>query len=404
LFAAFIFGILLVVAQMTAIRGEGSVGILDILLVAGAFLAGASTVISASTRQMSQTTVRGNGRSVIGLAMSHPVGFYGIWSALAIAVTFLINAQSGTARIDDLTRASLPFWATSVVIICFMVVVFGRSKSALQAGFVVGSLGAGLVYVVGFLAGVPSMMLEARFTGLAANPNQIAIQALATLLVLATVIVQTRSKIMLYATVAAIPLTLIYGLASRSDAFVICVFPVFGVFLSIAMTRYRIKPALVVAVGLFLAIAFFLSLAAAMPTVFGNLASIVSGQLTQGGQDSVRTILWENGVAAWQYSPFFGNGSGGWSGLGGPFQGMEAHNSIIDWLTITGIFGLLPIFFILRHPFTISDGFKLTRILGLLSLTMFTLFHFVFRLPIFWLAIAMIMIPFDVRFHKRPSK
>ena len=58
------------------------------------------------------------------------------------------------------------------------------------------------------------------------------------------------------------------------------------------------------------------------------------------GQGEIRFTVWLNGLRALAESPLVGWGPGAFSGLHEPFEGFEAHNTLIDWAASTGALGL----------------------------------------------------------------
>lgn len=99
-----------------------------------------------------------------------------------------------------------------------------------------------------------------------------------------------------------------------------------------------------------------------------------------------RVTLWVNGIKAVTYSLWVGNGPGHYSGFEGPFQNKEAHNTLIDWATQTGILGtglLLGYWvWILRKHARVGNTAAIGLIIGLGA---FALFHYTLRQPLFWL-------------------
>lgn len=387
---AFLFGAVLVLAQMTALRQESTIGPLDVALVGAALLAGLVAAPSPGIPGRAPNAPA----TGFGAAISNSVSIYGIFSAVAVAIALSLNIQRPAASVESLSTASLPFLANSLVIVCFMVVLYSRNMGSLLAGFVIVSLPVGVLYTLGAVTQYPAMMYEDRFTGFGLNPNQIALQSIATLAVLMTVIIKSKSRFIIISAMAAMPPTLFYGIATKSDAFMVCVPGILAAVGLLLIDRFRIKLWITIVVGAVLTVSFLLALAIAFPNLFGGVGAALQDQLTQGGQDTDRELLWRNGLAAWRASPWFGNGPGAWSGIGGPYQGIEAHNSIIDWMSIAGIFGLLPIFVIARSLMKTRKRFKLFRLVGIITLLVFTLFHFTFRIPVFWLAVAMLVSPF----------
>jgi O-antigen ligase len=390
----FLFGALLVLAQMTSLRGASPIGVLDIAMVVTAILTVAGSLIFAEKHRVSPGAKFKGLDSGVYPAFRNSIFQYAIFSAIIVAISLSVNIQRPAASTESLTTAAVPFFATALVIVGFVLALYHRTASALMSGFIVASLLLGLVYVFGALTQNSEMMYESRFKGLALNPNQTALQSLATLLILIVFTLKQDNKLMLLAALAAIPLTMTYGIATRSDSLMLCLPGVFAAAGTIVLDRFRIKLWVVIALGAVMLAAFLLALAIALPGIFGSAGGALQAQFSQGSQDTDRQLLWQHGLIAWSDSPWIGHGPGAWSGIGGPYQGLEAHNSIIDWMTISGTAGLIPIFLMVSATFRFRRRFALFRVIGILTLLLFTLFHFTFRLPVFWVAVAVLFTPF----------
>ncbi|MDW8468611.1 MAG: hypothetical protein RML56_05995 [Burkholderiales bacterium] len=65
----------------------------------------------------------------------------------------------------------------------------------------------------------------------------------------------------------------------------------------------------------------------------------LGSDIVQVGDIPVRLQLIRHGLEAWFQSPWFGLGPGAHSGVTAPNLAREAHSSLIDWLTNTGLVG-----------------------------------------------------------------
>lgn len=123
----------------------------------------------------------------------------------------------------------------------------------------------------------------------------------------------------------------------------------------------------------------------------GKIVDILDHVSTeQGNQGEGRMILWRHGLEAWSNSPIIGLGGGAFSGPMGPFQHTESHNTYIDILTNGGILALIALCFIIF--FSASESLKQKRLaplIGICYLVVFSLFHHVFRQPIFWMLLCL---------------
>ena len=104
------------------------------------------------------------------------------------------------------------------------------------------------------------------------------------------------------------------------------------------------------------------------------------------GQGDARVSLWTNGLIAWLDAPLMGHGPGHYSGLDRPYEGLEAHNFAIDWLTAYGIAGFAAL---LALVWSILSAVMSTRswiVVGFYTcLAIQSMFHFYGRQPVFWI-------------------
>lgn len=387
---------MLVLAQLTALRGEAPIGPLDVALVASALLAAVMSLDFTRSDAISSSSGQQKGSFVT--AISSPISGYAILSALLITISYVLNAQRPAASAENLATASIAFYTISGLMICMAMVLYSRTSGAMISGFIAASLLLGLVYAFGAVTRVEAMLyFGERFTGFASNPNQTALLSLGTFVAILASLNHSVCRLLFVRLMAygCMPLTFIYGLATVSDALFLSLPAAFAMGGLFVLDRFKVKLWVVIVAAIVLFIAFLLLLGIYVPGIFDVIGAKFQNQLSTGSQDTDRQLLWSHGIIAWSYSPWFGNGAGGWSGYGGPFQGQEAHNSIIDWLSIAGAVGLLPLAVLLIGLFRIKKEFRLFCLFGFFALVIFIQFHFTFRLPIFWFTMAMLMIPFD---------
>jgi hypothetical protein len=110
-------------------------------------------------------------------------------------------------------------------------------------------------------------------------------------------------------------------------------------------------------------------------------------------QAKARVELLKNGLQAIKLSPLVGFGPGFHSGDNGPFDGREAHNTLIDWATQAGLLGGLVLLaywlWVLRYVFKYGD----TILIGLIvALGVFSCFHYTLRQPLFWLIPGLVLL------------
>tara|TARA_B110001450_G_C17650232_1_gene492956 strand:- start:383 stop:1525 length:1143 start_codon:yes stop_codon:yes gene_type:complete len=212
-----------------------------------------------------------------------------------------------------------------------------------------------------------------RLLFLSENPNQLALYALGTVFFFVKSIEDHR--VLLIALIAAF----IYGSLALSDSYFLSI----AVILSFLTLQVLLKRKLFLLVG---SISLILLLIA-WPIAFPDYSYLLPIQnlwnlADQGGG---RTTLALNGISAFLSSPIFGHGAGAFSGTEIPFMRFEAHNTMIDFLTMGG----LPLLLIVYLPFlfairTLAFNNKFILVGPLVAIIVFSVFHFIGRHPIFW--------------------
>ncbi|BAZ94547.1 uncharacterized protein FOKN1_2170 [Thiohalobacter thiocyanaticus] len=179
---------------------------------------------------------------------------------------------------------------------------------------------------------------------------------------------------------------LIAGLATRSDALVIgWVSGVGAIIIAIIMqyikTHLRIP---VSAVMVMLVLVMVIVLLSAVLMSQDIIMEVYGAGSEQHLQAYRRFDLWVHGVLAGLDSPLFGLGPGNHSGFVAPHTGSEAHNSFIDWFTISGIIGLVAFVSIIVLSLKIIVKHNLFLFGALVSIVIFSSFHYMLRHPFFW--------------------
>lgn len=232
-----------------------------------------------------------------------------------------------------------------------------------------------------------------RFTGWSQNPNQLALASLALPFVAYDRLAESDcTRPCRYAYGAAGVTMLIVGVATLSDALMLAWAMGAGVLACVGWARLALLPGRRLwprVAGLLIAPLLAMGvLTVAAPLLLEVAEGLALSTYEEGGQGSERVTLWRHGLEAAAESPAVGYGPGGYSGANGPFGGMEAHNTPIDWLDQSGVLGLAALGGLVafagvrvlraRHP---------VRLAMLTSLLVFLLFHFVIRHPAFWFAL-----------------
>lgn len=249
-----------------------------------------------------------------------------------------------------------------------------------------------------------------RWKHLSNNPNQFALMVLPLPFLALHLIRQYKGARLLIASIAGL-IALTLGWYSQSDALIMS-WIVGGLVLLIALLITRPRSVLqnnlrenfssrvrllTIVLILFLAgITIWQSrnkaaeMMAGVQIMLQNKAAIIGSSDCISGskynQASVRLCLWRNALVVIQYAPLTGFGPGPHSGLVKPFQGEEAHNTLLDWGSQTGLIGLAAL--------VTYSGWVLWRVARqrryelvamLLALYCFSMFHLVLRQPLFWI-------------------
>jgi O-antigen ligase len=311
-------------------------------------------------------------------------------ASLATVVAPFWAGGAQAAPVEQAMRNLAALWAA---------VLFGEAVATLALRHRIVGLGAAalcatLVLHVGLLAlallpGRPEFRMlwyeGARFTGLAENPNQLALAMVAAGCAAAAGAGRTIGAAGATGTVLAFAALLAFA---RSDAGLLA----FAGFAALAMVlaaprwldaAHRHRPSAYGAAVLALACAAAL---ASLPWI-DALADRVYGE---GAQGSDRLALWTSALAAGLDSPLFGLGPGAHARIDGYPGAHEAHNTWIDWWSMTGALGVAVLVMLL-----VDAGRRLARtgnpigLAGLAALAVFASFHFVLRQPAFWCAIGL---------------
>jgi hypothetical protein len=243
-----------------------------------------------------------------------------------------------------------------------------------------------------------------RMRGWSENPNQLALTA-AILVVLSihTVEIATRARDYLYALLCAV-VAIAVGVLTKSDSFVVCLALAAMVFLPLKLyawlqsighgltLRAAFAWILVLAVPVMLA-----STAPAIPWLAGTADALVSSMYEEKQQGDDRIELWSEGIRRGVGAGFLGLGPGTHiidkKGELAPPPNFEAHNTLIDIFTQGGLLAVLALLGIAATAFIVACRANLAALPALLcSVFGFGMFHFIFRHPMFWFAIAICLV------------
>ncbi len=214
-----------------------------------------------------------------------------------------------------------------------------------------------------------------RLVGFSTNPNQIAFHAL----IASVFAVQLWKRNGSVYSLIALALAFAVGFLGKSDAFLFAEVALIGVAIvaGIIFGRSYILALVIIVPAVFFAVV-------ALPTAMNSIQEIASS----GDQDATRYNLWANGITSGLERPLTGLGPGAWSGLEGPRGVEEAHNTVIDYFSNTGIIGgAIMVLGILAISFRSIIRLNANAAAGLAALLVFCTFHNMVRHPLLWLAV-----------------
>ena len=345
-------------------------------------------------------------------------------SAFWLLSMVLLAAGTWVASIKHLVaKDSLHSWAAFIfaaaIVSCFCCLPkYQERAQELMQVLVIGEftlflmvfIGAEIVRMLNGSYGV-GYFINTRFSGLAENPNQAALHLLSLPFFILSYsnAALFKHRRWLYRVIFAAVCWI--GLSTKSDALVVSWIVASCIGGSIYLTKRR----MLAGRGLALYGICFISIVAIWNRVaiLNESVNIVSSavpewsarhlsrELAHRGLENridrylessgekqkiaLRWALWKNGLGAIAVSPWVGLGPGAYSGPESPFDGYEAHNSLIDWGTNSGFLGIA--FFsglVFWLAYTAWQDENFAGFTGIVSLLLFAQFHYVFRQPVFW--------------------
>jgi O-antigen ligase len=233
-----------------------------------------------------------------------------------------------------------------------------------------------------------------RFRGWAENPNQMALAMVAMPFLGWHLLKQSSSFVGKAGYLLGIGVCSAVGIATQSDA--LQVGWAAALCTTGALVWYRITlrgrsrwlylshlivPALVVVFGVSMGI-----------DIVEQVGRIMRGIYEAGDQGAKRFTLWLNGLAAIVQSPLVGFGPGPFSGLSGPLEGEEAHNSLIDWGMSTGVTGVFLHLALWGWCLWRTTKSRSGALVGMaVAVMMYSLFGYMLRHPDYWLMLILLL-------------
>jgi len=230
-----------------------------------------------------------------------------------------------------------------------------------------------------------------RLQGLAENPNQLALLLLPMPFFTAYRLSVVGFR---FTYLFAGIILVLAGLATRSDALILGWAAAIGFYIAYILQK-RLSMLLQVPSWLLFLVAGVLGGLVIVWSVdsrglHGVLAGIYGTDSEQYQQSFRRFDLWINGIIAGMDSPFFGLGPGNHSGFEGPNQDSEAHNSLIDWFTISGLVGLSAFLLLVIAQFRRALYSNVWLACIMVAILVFASFHYMFRHPLFWFYLVLV--------------
>jgi O-antigen ligase len=233
-----------------------------------------------------------------------------------------------------------------------------------------------------------------RFRGWALNPNQMALFALGMPFLGWYLLQRTHGFGRRLAYVAGIGAAIAVGLATQSDALRVAWVGTLGTIGSILWLQSIVRGR-----GRFLFIPYILVPFATLylGASFGKdivleAQEIVQRMYSELDQGETRLTLWAHGLGAILQSPVVGFGPGAYSGMTGPLQGGEAHNSFIDWGMSTGLSGIaLHLALLAWCASRALRAGSLPLFAIVMALTHYSLFGYMLRHPLYWLMLILVL-------------
>jgi O-antigen ligase len=239
-----------------------------------------------------------------------------------------------------------------------------------------------------------------RFVGLAENPNQLGMLLAPMPFLCLYFLLRARGMAQRLGFLVLLLLSIWVGLSTLSDA-VLVAWLAAAVVLVVSALLLRAQPYLIgrsIALNQLVILANFVLVCLCVGfVVFSSSAALrladdVVVDVKSGDEGDSRIFLWTSGIARLGESPLIGFGGGPQIEDARFTAAREAHNSYIDFALATGLLGLscltaLLFTVILRSQILLQP----VLLAAFSSLLCFSFFHYVFRHPIFWFYLALMI-------------
>ena len=354
-FIAFFFGASIFAISLTQLRGGGRIGPFEILLV-----------LLSITWLLVSIPARPNAfKFSIDLI---PITYF---LCILLPVTVLsVFLQSNGANFTEL----------AAYLLCGIIAFISFRKCEIYSETMIYGLVAAIIFYSSYLVLTGSFfgisaeeVYGSRWRGASKNPNQ---TSLYSIVAIGLMSLRLNRKYFILPLV----LSLMLALRAFSDAFLggMLIGGLLALFAAIFIHGGKILKTLSWAFFLPLIIFIVIIYIPEFPVFF----DAIMDEADEGGG---RITLAKNGALAFLHSPVIGNGAGAFSGGYFPFDGAEAHNTLIDFAAIGGV--ILPIIFYSIFALALNIRIKQKSYFDAWILSAFIIFslaHFIGRHPIVW--------------------
>jgi O-antigen ligase len=232
-----------------------------------------------------------------------------------------------------------------------------------------------------------------RFQGWSENPNQLAIFMLPMPFLGWYLLQQTGSVARKLIYLLAIVVCAAAGVATGSDSLRVAWAGSLGAIITLLWYRavFRGRSRFLYISHILLPLAAIVIAIGAGPEIVERAQQIAQALYEEQGQGDTRFTIWSHGIDAILRSPLVGLGPGAHSGFAGPFEGLEAHNSFIDWGTSTGLTGVLLLLWLSLWCVWRAVRAHAFALVGVaVAVIIASLFHYSLRQPIYWLLLLVV--------------
>lgn len=331
------------------------------------------------------------------------IQLFWVVSGVSSLLGFLFFHKSTSMPYD--IRGIIAFLFSIVLTLCFFQLHWSKYNSS-KAFANLGALSCAVTAVY-FLAHIilhktfPEVFTYGsgvRFSGLSTNPNQLALALsftpFASLLFFRRYVRNQTKGLKRYVFCGCFIITLTGGYFTGSSALLLSWFLGFLV-LIVGYLSTKNDPEEIKSVRTFLILSILMSLILILifrevfPLFYQTSSSQLANHIAlETASVKIRWALLVNGILALHASPIVGFGPGAYSGIMVPFEGSEAHNSLLDWTLTCGLMGavaLLTLMIRLMQKLFVRGEVEL--ISAFIAVGTFSQFHYVLRQPIVWFVI-----------------